>query len=229
MKDLSAQWAVAILVAPVILILGLALMGNPGHAAAAITPTNKAVVAIAFVSTFGDTEPVTSFQRITLNVIAVRLNPSKTVGNIPDSDSRWVTIDVPAGVGKNVGINVVSTGNTFGGTISSSSNNNNVAIGEGKSEIQIDLGAIQNVAEILNAQAIAAQTYRHVELVLNPITPGNVVPLCAQTFPAGEGCITYKAQFASPTPTPPNSLFIQTDATLTFPKARTWSRRWWST
>jgi hypothetical protein len=219
-KDLSARWAIAILVAPVILILGLALIGKPGHASAAqITPTNKAVVAIAFISTFTNTEPAASFQRITLNVIAVRLNPSKTVGNIADSDPRWVTIGVPAGVGRNVGITEVQTGNTFGGTISSSSNSS-VAIGVGKSEIQIDLGAIQNIAEIFNAQAVTAQTYRHVELVLNPSIPGNMVPLCAQTFPAGEGCIAYNAQFPSPTPTPPNSQFIQTDATLDLSKGQ---------
>jgi hypothetical protein len=174
-------------------------------------------VAIAFVSTFADTEPVASFQRITLNVISVRLNPSKNP-NVSDFDSNWATVSVPAGVGKYEGITDVSTGNTFGGLISSS--NSNVAIGEGKAEIQIDLSAIQNIAEIFNAQPIPAKTYRQVELVLNPSTPGNVVPLCAQTFPAGEGCIDYRATFPQISPTPPMPLSIRYSATIDLSKGQ---------
>ena len=98
MKDLSSRWAVAILLAPVLLILGLALMGNSDQASAAKTPANKAVVAVAFVSSFDNSPSAASFQRITLNVVSIRLNPS-TDPNVSDFDSRWVTIGVPAGVG----------------------------------------------------------------------------------------------------------------------------------
>jgi hypothetical protein len=214
-KDLSSRWAVAILLAPVLLILGLALLGNSDPASAAKTPANKAVVAIAFVSSFGKSPSAASFQRVTLNVVSVRLNPS-TDPNVSVFDSRWVTIGVPAGVGRSVGVSQVSTGTNFGGNFGGGSGS--VSIGEGRSEIQIDLNAIQNVAEIFNAQAVVAKTYHQIELVLDPGTPGNVVPLCPQLFPAGEGCIDYKAKFIPITPSPVLPQTIRTSATLELSK-----------
>jgi len=206
-KDLSSRWAVAILVAPVMLILGLTFSGNSHRAAAAQTPANKGVVAVAFISSFQNSPNAASFQRIMLNVVSVRLNPS-TDPNVSDFAGNWVTIGVPAGVGKSFGVGEVSTGSNFGGNFSSS--NNNVSIGEGRSEIQIDLRAIQNIAQIFNAQAITAKTFHVFELVLDTATPGNVVPMCPGGFPAGEGCINYKAQFPQITPTPPVPLSIRT-------------------
>jgi hypothetical protein len=199
------------------LILGLVLMGDSNQASSATVPANKAVVAVAFSGTFttqNDVSPA-SFQRVLLNVVSVRLNPSTTLGPISDFAAGWVTIGVPAGVGINAGISTVQSGNNFGGN---SGTGNNVTIGAGRAEIQIDLGAIQNIAQVFNAEAVAAKVYRHVELVLDSTTPGNVVPLCPQTFPAGEGCISYKAQFATPTPTPSGTFSIQTDAVIDLSK-----------
>jgi hypothetical protein len=198
---------VAILLAPVTFILGLAFIGGSSPVSAAGQPNKKGTVAIAFISSFGNSPSAPSFQRISLNVISVRLNPSNDP-NISDYDSRWVTIGVPAGVGRSFGVSEVYTGNNFG------SNGTSVAIGEGRSEIQIDLNAIQNVAEIFNAQSITAKTYQQVELVLDSATPGNVVPLCPQSFPAGEGCIVYPAKFQSSTPTPTQPQTIRTLATI---------------
>jgi hypothetical protein len=189
------------------LILGLTFSGNSHRAEAAQTPANKGVVAIAFISSFANSTNAASFQRIMLNVVSVRLNPS-TDPNVSDFAGNWVTIGVPAGVGKSFGVGEVSTGSNFGGNFSSS--NNNVSIGEGRSEIQIDLRAIQNIAQIFNAQAITAKTFHVFELVLDTATPGNVVPMCPGGSPAGEGCINYKAQFPQITPTPPVPLSIRT-------------------
>lgn len=193
------------------LILGLTFSGNSDHAAAAQPPSNKGTIAVAFISSFQNSPNVASFQRIMLNVVSVRLNPSSDT-SISDFDSKWVAIGVPAGVGKSFGIGLVSTGSNFGGNFSSS--NNNVSIGEGRSEIQIDLRAIQNIAQIFNAQAIPAKSYGQVELVLDTATPGNVVPMCPAGFPAGEGCINYKAQLPQVTPTPALPLTIRTAATI---------------
>lgn len=204
MKDLSSRWAAAILLAPALLILALAFMGDSDRASAAFAPANKGIVAVAFIGSIGDA--ASSFQRITLNVVSIRLNPKQDT-SISDFDPGWVTIGVPAGVGKSFGIGEVNTGSNFGGSFGGS--NNNVAIGEGRSEIQVDLGAIQNVAEIFNAQAITAKTYNQVELVLDTATPGDVVPLCAGGAPAGEGCIDYKAKFPQVTPTPAIPLSIR--------------------
>ena len=216
MKDLSSRWALAILLAPVLLILGLAFLGETDQASAKAPPPGNAVLAVAFVSSFANSSSVTSFQRVTLNVISVRLNPS-TNPNVSVFDAQWVTIPVPAGVGRSFGVAQVSTGNNFGGNLSNS--NTSVAIGEGRSEIQIDLSAIQNIAEIFNAQNIPAKTYHQVELVLDPQTPGNVVPLCP-TLSGGEGCITYPAKFIQATPTPIAPPTIRTSATVDLSKSQ---------
>jgi hypothetical protein len=196
-KDLSSRRALAILLAPVLLILVLVLMGNTDQAVAK-TNSKKSVVAIAFVSSFAGGEPVSSYQRIALNVISVRLNPS-TDPSVSDFDPKWVTIGVPQGVGRSFGIGVISTGSTYGGSFGGS---NQVTVGTGRSEVQIDMGAIQGIAQVFNSAAVRAKTYHVVELVLDPGTPGNVVPLCPGSFPAGEGCISYDAKFPQATPTP---------------------------
>ena len=200
------------------LILALAFMGDSDRAAAANTPANKGVVAVAFIGSFDNSPSAASYQRITLNVVSIRLNPKPNSSSLSDFDPAWITIGVPAGVGKSFGIGEVNTGSNFGGNFSSS--NNNVAIGEGRSEIQIDLGAIQNIAQIFNAQAVPAKTYQTVELVLDTNTPGNVVPLCAAAFPAGEGCIDYKAKLPQITPTPAMPLSIRASMNLDLSKSQ---------
>ena len=197
----------AILLAPVLLILGLALSGGNQAATAAAPAAGKGTVAIALEGTFANSQNVTSFQRIALNVVSIRLNPS-TDADVSDFDSRWVTIPVPAGVGRNTGVIQISTGNNFGGSVNTSSNNS-VAIGTANSEIQIDLKAITGFAQIFNAANISAQTYNQAELVLDSATPGNIVPLCASGLPVGgEGCISYPAKLlqntTTPTPSPGN-------------------------
>jgi hypothetical protein len=203
-KNLSSRWAVAILLAPVLLILGLAFLGGSNPASAKAPPSGKALVGVAFVSTLSS-DNVTAFQRIFLNVSAVRLNASTNL-SISDFGSGWVTIPVPSGVGKNSGVATVSTGNTFGGSTSSSTNS--VLIGTASNQVQIDLNAIQGVAQIFNVAGVPAKTYNQVELVLNSGMPGNAVPVCPGPQPAGEGCISYKAVI-SPTPSPQTALTIR--------------------
>ena len=163
---------------------------------------NKGTIAIAFQSAFANPNSLSTFQRITLNVVAVRINPSATAD---DFDPRWVVVPVPSGVGRNTGVVQISTGTNFGGNTTTSSNNT-LAIGTANSEVQIDLKAITNIATIFNAANVPAQTYNQVELVLDSQTPGNMVPLCAAALPSGEGCIAYPAKLASnlttPTPSP---------------------------
>ena len=132
MKDLSSRWVVAALLAPVLLILGLALIGGNDSASAKAVAAGKAVVAVSFVSSFGSSEPVTSYQSVNVNVVSVRLSPSKNPG-VADTDGGWVTIPVPQGIGKSAGIATVSTGNNFG---YSTGVTNSVTVGEGRSEIQ---------------------------------------------------------------------------------------------
>lgn len=107
-----------------------------------------------------------------LNVIGVRLNPK--TGAVSESDKKWQMIPAPQGIS---------------GTIKS---------GQGRTELQVDLASTQNLAQVLNSATIPAQTYSHIELVLDPQNPGNFVPLCGQAQPRGEGCIVYPAKLLNP-------------------------------
>jgi hypothetical protein len=196
---------VAALLAPVLLILGLVIVGGNNSASAKAVAAGKAVVAVSFVSSFDNSASVSSYQSVNLNVVSVRLNPSKSP-TVAETDGGWVTIPVPEGVAKSSGIATVSTGNNFGGN---SGSGNSVTVGEGRSEIQLDLFALQNIAQVFNAAAVPAKIYRQVELVMDTGTPGNMVPACGQTLPLGEGCISYRAQVMS-TPVPGVPLTIRT-------------------
>lgn len=191
----------ATLLIPVLLILGLLLSGGPSPEAA--TNSTKGTLEIAFeavptgqgggvqaVDGSGNivTAAALAYQRIALNVISVRLNPS-TDPNVSDFDHRWVSILVPSGVGQNnTGATITTPFNGFGNFGPSG---NAVSIGQGRSELQLDMNAIQNGPEIFNAAKIPARTYNQLELVLDPLTQGTLVPLCASLSPSGEGCVAY--------------------------------------
>lgn len=58
-------------------------------------------------------------------------------------------------------------------------------------ELAVDLNAIQNNARVFNTQEIPAQTYHQIELLLDPNTPGTIIPNCPKTAGPLEGCIPY--------------------------------------
>jgi hypothetical protein len=205
-KHLSSRWAALTLLAPVLAILGLLMMSG-GRPEAAPVPRQKGTVEVALtttnVVTSAGTAPALSFQRILLNVISVRLNPS-TDPKVSDFDPKWQTIPVPAGVGASSGVGTVQTGANFGGNFGP--NGSVINLGEGRSEIQVDMYALQNNPQIFNSFLIPAQTYHVIELVLDPANPGNVVPLCGQGSPRGEGCIVYPVSLASVPAGSPNTV-----------------------
>ncbi len=47
-------------------------------------------------------------------------------------------------------------------------------------ELQIDLNSLQNQVQLFGRRSLAAQAYRQVELVLDPNTPGVIIPNCPQ-------------------------------------------------
>jgi hypothetical protein len=179
--------------APILLILGLLLMGDVAPEAASV-PKGKGTVEVAFTTSLSTTNgaPVLqAFQRVLLNVIAVRLNPS-TDSAVSDGDPNWQEIAVPAGVGKSNVAGEISTGLTFGGNFGP--NGAIIAFGQGRAEIQLDMLALLNLPQIFNSGVIKAQTYHQIELVLDPNIPGNIIPLCGSGSPTAEGCVVYPAQ-----------------------------------
>jgi hypothetical protein len=186
-----------ILLGPILVTLALAFMTSaPPEAANA--PSGKGTVEVGFTASFnpanGTGNTPQSYQRILFNVIAMRLNPS-TADVVGEDDPKWQVIGAPAGVGTSNPFGVISTGQSFGGAFGP--NGSVIAIGQGRSEVQIELNRLQDQAIILNSALIPGQTYHHIELVLDPNNPATFVPLCAGGT-RGEGCITYSATLLNP-------------------------------
>jgi hypothetical protein len=204
---------VVTLLAPILVTLALTFMASaPPEAANA--PSGKGTVEVGFTASFdpknGAGNVPQSYQRILFNVIAVRLNPS-TADVVNEGDPKWQVVGAPAGVGASNPFGVISTGQSFGGAFGP--NGSVIAIGQGRSEVQIELNRLQDQAIILNSALIPGQAYHHIELVLDPNNPATFVPLCAGAT-RGEGCITYPATLLNPD----NPILVPTPLTFNLAK-----------
>ena len=221
MKDLSPRWAALALLTPVCLILALILFGDLNRARAAKVKTAQSTVVVGFTGSVVQVDandnpiqnpPPLPYQHVYVNIVSVRLNPS-TASAATDGEGGWQTIPVPAGVGNSTSAGFVETGLNFGGNFGGSGAT--VGLGEGRSEIQVDVTQLSQLPLFFNAAQITANTYNQVELVLDsstfPVTingvkntasnAGNVVPLCTSVQPAGEGCIVYPVTIFDPSAT----------------------------
>ena len=137
----------------------------------------------------GDGQPIlTEYHRVLLNVLSVRLTPSTDLTLI-DSDPSWVEIPAPAAIGSSNPTQFITTSLNFGGT--------GTLLTAATSILQLDLMPLQNLPFFFNAASVPAESYGQIELVLDSTVPGNIVPLCPHSLPAGEGCVSYNATFAS--------------------------------
>jgi hypothetical protein len=185
-----------VLLAPVLIILALIFTEHPRSAAAAKNPGSTGTLEIGFLGSITTPSPNTLlFQRVLLNVAAVRLTPSSDP-NIGDGDPSWVAVSVPPGLGRVSAFGAIFTDINFGGTFGP--NGSTFSIGLGRSELQLDLNALQQNAELFNGAQIPPQTYNQEEVVLDQDNPGNLVPVCGSGSPRGEGCITYTAVLLNP-------------------------------
>ncbi|MGH8013259.1 MAG: DUF4382 domain-containing protein [Candidatus Binataceae bacterium] len=166
------------------------LLDGGRHPAHAFNPNNGSVEVVITDSPSG------LYQQLALNAISVRLNPSTDL-NLSDGAAGWQTITVPAGVGaNNRSAGVIQTGLNLGGIFGVGGNT--TGISQGRSEIQIDLNQLQGGnSQIFNSGRILAQPYGQVELVLDPVNPGSITPICGQSS-RGEGCIAYPLTPAFP-------------------------------
>ena len=67
-------------------------------------------------------------------------------------------------------------------------------------ELQVDLNSLQNQVQLLGGGTLPAQTYRQVELVLDPNRPGVIIPNCPQAPSVAEGCMRYPFLLGSLSP-----------------------------
>jgi len=188
-----------VLLAPVLIILALIFIEHPRSAVAAKSrpPSGpNGTLEIGFLGSITTPSPSTLlFQRVLLNVVAVRLNPSSDP-NIGDIDPGWVAVSVPPGLGRINAFGAITTNVSFGGNFGA--NGTSFSIGMGRSELQLDLNVLQQNVELFNGAQIPAQTYNQIELVVDQDNPGNLVPVCGSGSPRGEGCITYTGALLSP-------------------------------
>jgi hypothetical protein len=59
------------------------------------------------------------------------------------------------------------------------------------SELQIDLNASQNIPQLFNTAQVKPNTYKTVELLLDPNNPGTLIPNCPTSPSTLEGCLSY--------------------------------------
>ncbi len=189
MKHLSARWVAVVCLTPVLILIAI-LFGDIKRVLAQ-SGSVKGTVQIAFSAVINSSVNNLNFQSVQLNVISVRLNPHKSTENVTDTTPGWQTISVPSGTTAGETNTSVSFGTNFG------PNGTTVGIGMGRTEMAINLSALQGSVQLFNTGKIKAQTYNWLELVLDPSTPGSVISQCGGNTASGEGCITYPLQFSS--------------------------------
>lgn len=66
-------------------------------------------------------------------------------------------------------------------------------------ELQIDLNQLQNTAKLFNSAVVPAQPYYQVEVTLDTLIPGSIVPTCSSpgVVLLNEGCIAYGMTFSA--------------------------------
>jgi Domain of unknown function (DUF4382)/Carboxypeptidase regulatory-like domain len=146
------------------------LMGGPSGCGGSSSSSTATVPTGSLEIGFVDS-PSGPFQSISLNIISVRLNATSSSLSLSDSDPNWVTVTAPPGT----------------------------AIGS-TAELPINLLDFQNDAKVFNTGSIPAQTYLQVEVIVDPNTPGSVIPSCSSSgVPTQEGCAVYRATFTGST------------------------------
>jgi hypothetical protein len=188
-KQLSSRWVVAALLAPVLIIFSILITGTETPQA---STTTKGFVQLSFTGSVSATSGL-AFQSLLLNVISVRVNAS-TNADVSEADPGWQIIAAPVGTTAGESLPSLTTGGNFG------PNGNSVSVGQAQSELQIDLALLQNSIVQFNIGKIKAITYNQIELLLDPSTPGYVVPQCGVGNSVGEGCVAYPLQFAANLP-----------------------------
>jgi hypothetical protein len=181
------------------------MLGATGtaHSQSATQVTGPAgTIVIALTGTL-PAPPVNSFQSLSFNILAVKINPS-TDPYVDQSDPNWTTIPVAQGVGLNnpgttdVFTQLATLFNLSSSTAGTTGANPGGA-GTGPSELQIDLTQIQTVPQLFNSALVPANTYHQITLELDGSNAGTAVPVCLgnpQNFL--EGCIASQISLVNP-------------------------------
>jgi hypothetical protein len=189
-KRSNEGWPWAVVITFLLLVFaGLLLSGRSPVMSAA----GSGIVQVAFKATLTsfDGAPIADrYQRVLLNVISIRLNPTP---GATDATPGWVEIPAPADSGVINPTQFITTSQNYGGI--------GTLLSLPSSILQLDLMPLQNIPFFFNAGTVPAQPYGQLEVVLDTIAPGNLVPLCHSG--PGEGCISYLANL-----TPQSSLSV---------------------
>src|SRR5229473_6385694 len=169
MKRISRLWTNSTRLARILLVLLLALYQGcgSGGGGGGGGGAPPAPVAAGNVEIALADSPSSSFQQIVLNVVSVRFNPSTNL-QISETDRKWESI-LPRPPRSRLSPN----------------------------EAIIDLNSLAIQPQIFNTGQLKTKTFGQVELVLDPIAPGSVVPVCSPAVP-GEGCISYPMKLLKP-------------------------------
>jgi hypothetical protein len=199
-KQLLFRRAVIVLLAPMLVFL-TAVLSPIGTAEGQVSgPAGTLLIALTGAPPTPNLPFTPGFQSLSLNVLAVKLNPSTDPSIFQNQgDPNWTTIPVAPGVGlNNTGIVdvFVQLATLFN---LNTSGPNPAGAGTGPSELQVDLNQIQTVPILFNSQLVPATTYHAIELVLDGSNAGTAVPICLET-PSSllEGCIASQISMVNP-------------------------------
>src|SRR5713226_1252561 len=167
MKRISRLWTNSTRLARILLVLLLASYQGCGGGGGGGGGAPPAPVAAGNVEIALADSPSSSFQQMVLNVVSVRFNPSSDP-HISETNKKWESI-LPQPPRSGLSPN----------------------------EAIIDLNSLAIQPQIFNTGQLKTKTFGQVELVLDPIAPGSVVPVCSPAVP-GEGCISYPMKLLKP-------------------------------
>lgn len=165
MKHQHPWWMVFSILPPLILLCGL-LVGPSGcGGGGSSSPTPAPTSASVAVALVG-VPPQGNFRSVLLNISGIRINQSS---GATSTSPGWVTIAVPSGVG---------TGNQ-----------------QNPGDLQLDLIKGQTQATFFNIGGVPAATYNTVQVLVDPLLPGTIVPACQAAISNTEGCVNYPLEF----------------------------------
>jgi hypothetical protein len=160
-------WWIAFSLLPLLIALcGLVLPSGCGGGGGGSFPT--AVPTPANVAVAFHTEPISpssNLRSVLINIAGVRIN---TISNADTAAPGWVTISVPSAAG---------SGNA-----------------QTPGDLQIDLLRSQTGATFFNVGGAPPGTYQTVQVLVDPISPGTIVPACQGGGGGQEGCTNFPVQ-----------------------------------
>lgn len=162
-------WIVFSLLPPLFVLCALVLpSGCGGGGGSSLPPAAPTPGNVAVAFVTSPISPQGNFRSVLLNIAGVRINQNP---NADPTAPGWVTISVPSGAGSG---NAQSPG-----------------------DLQINLLRTQTSPTFFNVGGAPPGAYSTVQVLVDPTSPGTIVPACQAAGAGHEGCTDYSIQLSA--------------------------------